>query len=135
MYKIDKKFHVPTGHRLSKHAGRCKNIHGHNLTVHIGIKSRELNDNDMVMDFSELKALVNESLDLWDHCLLLNKEDEELANVCSDMRLMTFPFDPTAERLSHVLFFSIQQRLPRGIYMDYVTIFENENSKATYTEE
>jgi len=133
MHRIEKKFTVPIGHRLSKHKGRCKNIHGHNFTILVGLKKNVLNDNDMVMDFSELKKIVNEIIDEWDHCTLLNEEDSDLIETFSDMRCIAFPFDPTAERLSRVLFETISQRLTMPIQIDYVTMYENENSKATYS--
>ena len=53
MYKIEKRFTLPIGHRLSKHKGRCFSIHGHNFDVLVGIKSPTLNDNDMILDYFE----------------------------------------------------------------------------------
>jgi 6-pyruvoyltetrahydropterin/6-carboxytetrahydropterin synthase len=137
MYKIEKRFTLPIGHRLSKHAGRCSSIHGHNLTVLIGVKSKNLNDNDMVIDFTNLKEITTSILDKWDHTLLLNgTADEDILSMCvsKEMRFKMFPFDPTAEKLSEILFNEIGDKLPNYILMDYVTIFENENSKATYTD-
>jgi len=48
MYKVEKKFTLPIGHRLSKHQGRCFSLHGHNFTVLVGVKAELLNENDMV---------------------------------------------------------------------------------------
>jgi len=67
MYKVEKRFTIPIGHRLSKHKGYCKNLHGHNFVVLIGVKSEKLNENDMVIDFSDLKNESNRILDNWDH--------------------------------------------------------------------
>ncbi len=137
MYKIEKRFTLPIGHRLSKHLGRCSSIHGHNFSVLIGVKSEMLNDNDMVIDFSDLKKIVNEILDEWDHTLLVNNTDTSIIDLCQsdNMRCIPFSFDPTAEMLSKVLYDVIGQRFScTSIRMDYVTLFENENSKATYME-
>jgi 6-pyruvoyltetrahydropterin/6-carboxytetrahydropterin synthase len=82
MYKIEKRFTVPIGHRLSKHPGLCSSIHGHNLTILVGVKSPTLNTNDMVIDFSNLKDIVNEVIKVWDHCLLLNECDENIEVFC-----------------------------------------------------
>ncbi len=135
MYRLEKRFTLPIGHRLSKHAGRCSSIHGHNFTVMVGVKSNELNENDMVIDFSDLKKIVKIIIDVWDHTLLINKEDEDILNVCQDknMRVIDFAFDPTAERLSSILYETINYRLPDPVEMDYVTVYENENSKCTYS--
>ena len=137
MYKIEKKFTLPIGHRLSKHKGLCSSIHGHNLTILIGVRSETLNENDMIIDFSDLKKTVKEILDVWDHTLLLNETDEEfetLAEKCG-ARVITFNFDPTAEKLAETLFSVLNSRIyVLGISLEYVTIYENENSKATYME-
>ena len=94
----------------------------------------------MILDFSDLKKMVNDFLDGLDHCLLLNKEDKEIADKLDKlgMRTMLISTDPTAERLSERLYINLKHRLATtypGIYMDYVTVFENENSKATFTED
>jgi 6-pyruvoyltetrahydropterin/6-carboxytetrahydropterin synthase len=140
MYRIEKKFSFPMGHRLSKHSGRCHSIHGHNFIVLIGVKSEQLNENDMVIDFSHLKALASSFLDGFDHCLLLNETDQEIHDQFEKlgMRVMTIKTDPTAERLCKLIYKALQDRFAYDkldILMDYVTVYENENSKATYSED
>jgi 6-pyruvoyltetrahydropterin/6-carboxytetrahydropterin synthase len=135
MFEIEKRFIVPIGHRLYKNKHLCKNIHGHNFTVFVGIKSKKLNEDDMVMDFSDLKAMVSPLLNSYDHCLLLNENDEELAEQAGRFceNVITFPFDPTAERLAQTVFVFVDEQLKSSeIVVDYVTVYENENSKATY---
>lgn len=140
MYKIERRFTVPIGHRLSKHKGLCKNIHGHNFTVLVGIKAEKLDENDMVMDFSQLKEIVDDELKMFDHCLVLNTDDGALARdlrihgICE--RIMTFSGDPTAENLAKHLYDVIEEKLSEiktYAIIDYVTVYENENSKATFT--
>lgn len=139
MYKIEKRFTLPIGHRLSKNKNRCFSIHGHGFIVLVGLKSEKLNDEDMVVDFNYVKQLVNAFLDEFDHCLLLNGSDIELANQLSKMgmRTMVFEHDPTAEKLAEILYETFKPTVPLswpGVTVDYVTVYENENSKATYTE-
>lgn len=140
MYKIEKRFSFPMGHRLSKHQGRCFSMHGHNFHVLIGVKAEMLNVNDMVIDFSDLKALVKEYLDEHDHCLLLNEIDRDIAKSAEEMgmRVKTVPHDPTAEKLAENIYNHVELQLAMKdeyvtVKVDYVTVFENENSKATYT--
>jgi len=141
MHYIEKRFTLPIGHRLSKHKGRCFSIHGHNFTVLVGVKAHELNENDMIIDFSDLKAIVSGFLDNLDHCLLLNEnKDQDLVDLLKkmDMRVTAVDFDPTAEKLSSEIYWEIERTLSRMyplVMMDYVTVFENENSKATYNYE
>ena len=140
MYKIEKRFTLPIGHRLSKHAGRCFSLHGHNFTILVGIKTDVLDQNDMVIDFGVLKKIVNTYLDGLDHCTLLNQTDRELAEhlkkIGTNVHLMGH--DPTAEKLAERIYKSVKTTIRLTyplIEMDYVTVYENENSKATYTEE
>jgi 6-pyruvoyltetrahydropterin/6-carboxytetrahydropterin synthase len=136
MYRIEKRFTFPMGHRLSKHDGRCFSMHGHNFTVLIGLKSETLDDNDMVIDFADLKEAANQYLDELDHCLLLNKCDSHYAKMFTElgMRVMTVDHDPTAEKLSENIFVMMSQIINNDrIEVEYVTVFENENSKATYS--
>jgi 6-pyruvoyltetrahydropterin/6-carboxytetrahydropterin synthase len=141
MYRIERRFTLPIGHRLSKHGGRCKSIHGHNFAVLVGVKSHQLNKNDMVMDFTDLKDIVNGYLDTLDHCLLLNECDpmgEVVESVKEFIRMKRVPFDPTAERLAEEVYNTVEKGLKQlynddNVVMDYVTVYENENSKATYT--
>ena len=138
MYRIEKRFTFPMGHRLSKHDGRCFSLHGHNFTVLVGVKANKLNEDDMVIDFSKLKEIVNGFLDGLDHCLLLNHTDEKLGRQLekAGMRVITVDHDPTAEKLAEDIYDVINThivQLGQSVYMDYVTVYENENSKATYS--
>jgi len=141
MYKVEKRFTIPIGHRLSKHAGRCHSFHGHNFTVLVGVKAKVLDKNDMVIDFANLSKIVNEYLDGFDHCTLLNIVDKDIAQQLTDMgsRVILMEHDPTAEKLSERIYKSIKSAFKSisvdFVEIDYVTVFENENSKATYTEE
>lgn len=140
MYKIEKRFTLPIGHRLSKHSGRCFSLHGHNFTILVGLKTDVLDANDMVMDFAYLKRIVNTYLDRLDHCTLLNQSDSEIADHLKKIgtNVILMGHDPTAEKLSERIYKSLKESIRTTfplISMDYVTVYENENSKATYTED
>jgi len=140
MYKIEKSFTLPIGHRLSKHKGRCFSLHGHNFTVLVGVKAELLNENDMVIDFSELSSIVNGFLDGLDHCTLLNETDFEIAEHLRKIgtNVLLMGHDPTAEKLSERFYKNIKYELEARhplVKIDYVTVYENEKSKATYIEE
>ena len=140
MYKIERRFTLPIGHRLSKHKGRCFSFHGHNFVVLVGVKAEHLNENDMVMDFSDLNFVVEGYLDRLDHCTLLNKTDIEIAEQLKKLgsRVILVDHDPTAEKLSENIYKVIQTTLEKMypfVKMDYVIVYENEKSKATYSED
>jgi len=144
MFRLEKRFTFPMGHRLCKHDGACFNFHGHNYVVLVGLKSTILNKNDMIIDFSHLKEELNAIFDVLDHAFMINKEDKEMVEKLqnADLKVIPVDYDPTAERMAEELYFAIQAKLPKlrikaensELCLDYVTIFENENSKATFSE-
>ncbi len=69
MPKIDliREFNFEASHSLPWHQGKCKNLHGHTYRLFVTI-SQELNENGVVMEFYDLKTLVNrEVIDHLDH--------------------------------------------------------------------
>jgi len=146
-YAVTKKFTIPVGHRLSKHEGLCKNYHGHNFDIVVGISSSELNDNNMVIDFKDLKSIVNEILDEWDHTLLVNKNDPIFKNdeFKNTFRMIAFDFDPTAEKMAEVLYTSLSSRFQElklwkewkayhtPLIVDFVQVYENDGSSAIFS--
>lgn len=82
MYFVRKTFEVSAAHRLElNYESRCSNLHGHNWKITVECRSRELDENGMVVDFSHIKRMV---LDALDHRML------------NDI----LPFNPTAENIA-----------------------------------
>lgn len=143
MFRIEKKFRFPMGHRLSKHQGACFNIHGHNYYVLVGMVSPTVNSNDMVIDFGDLKAFIKHYLDEFDHCCMINKDDGELLEAVSNMGLLhkTVPYDPTAERMAQMIYYHITDNIDilrkdsgnDQLMVDYVTVYETDDAKATFS--
>ena len=77
--RITKEFKFEMAHALLDHDGPCKNIHGHSYLLSITLKGNPIEDTSnpkegMVVDFSDLKKLVNEEIvNPFDHALMLNK--------------------------------------------------------------
>ena len=142
MYKVKKLFRVPIGHQLSKHRGLCKNIHGHNIRLEIQILSEKLNDNGMVIDFKDLKKIVKKKvLDDLDHCMLVNTYNTSLQNFLQEnnYKYMEYSCDPTAEVLCKTIYTDLQyifkkSRKNRHLKVDFVRIWENDDSMAEYSE-
>lgn len=137
MYSVTKIFHVPIGHRLSKHKGKCKFLHGHNLKIEVSVQSSTLDFNDMVIDFSNLKIAVGNIIESWDHGMFLNCEDPESKNI-ENCNLHTSYSDPTAEALCKLLYDQVGNYLygllDRSITVKEIAIWEADDSKATYSE-
>jgi 6-pyruvoyltetrahydropterin/6-carboxytetrahydropterin synthase len=141
MYKIKTSFDFPMSHRLSKHNEKCKNLHGHNFKVVVCVRAEELDKNDMVMDFSDLKEILKPIEDSFDHSMVLNETDVQLKKnieACLEgFKIVMFPYDPTAEKLAEGIFKTIDlyfDSIDSDISVDYVEVFENERSSALYSE-
>ena len=68
MYYVKKRFEISAAHRLDLgYESKCTNIHGHNWIVTVECRSRELNEDGMVTDFTHIKQLV---MDRLDHAML-----------------------------------------------------------------
>lgn len=69
--QICKSFVFDACHFLPYHDRRCKFMHGHTYHMEICIQNRVLQETGMVIDFGELKAIVNEDIiDSFDHGFL-----------------------------------------------------------------
>lgn len=82
MYYITKKMEIAGSHHLNlSYQSKCERMHGHNWQVTVHCKSRELNADGMVADFSHIKQRIHGYLDHGNFNELL-------------------PFNPTAENIA-----------------------------------
>lgn len=59
--KVFKEFRFEAAHHLVGYEGPCKNEHGHGWTLTVGVEG-EVGPDQMVMDYSEIKQIVNETI-------------------------------------------------------------------------
>lgn len=75
MFILRKKFRFESAHRLPGHK-HCGVLHGHSYFGEVEIWSRDLDENGFVMDFGEIKEIINE----YDHSgEVIEKSSELLA--------------------------------------------------------
>jgi 6-pyruvoyltetrahydropterin/6-carboxytetrahydropterin synthase len=68
--EITKIFTFDSAHNLERYHGKCEALHGHTYTLEVTVKGLPKED-DMVMDFAELKRLVKTHvIDRLDHTYL-----------------------------------------------------------------
>ena len=70
MYTICKDFTFAAAHAIRGHTGGCENLHGHNYRVRVHLRARSLDHLGMVLDFADLKAIMQEVLGPFDHRVL-----------------------------------------------------------------
>ena len=107
--RVTRTFSFEAAHQLDWHSGACKNLHGHSYRLEVTVAGA-LDDNGIVIDFSDLSALVQHAvLDVFDHTYL----NDLLPN-------------PTAELIAH----DIWDRLTSaGAALDRIVLWETENSR------
>ena len=107
MYYLKKTFEISASHHLKlSYKSKCEQLHGHNWLITIHCKSRELNAEGMVVDFTHIKSLIADRLD---HANL----NEIL------------PCNPTAENIARW----ICDQIPQAYRVDVV---ESQNNEASY---
>ena len=70
---IGKEFHFDAAHRLPNHPGLCKHLHGHTYTLLVELTGEPNMETSMLVDFYELKEVVEVILETADHDNLNNK--------------------------------------------------------------
>lgn len=136
--RITKIFPFEMAHLISTHKGRCKNIHGHSYQLHITLKGEIKNDltqgnYGMVMDFSELKDIVNRAvIDEFDHACVISKQSGIKANPSFGNRVIYSDFEPTCEELLFNFAERIQKLLPDKNLLYSLKLFETQTSYAEW---
>lgn len=135
MLSITKIFHFEAAHAISNHPGRCRNIHGHSYALHISVRAEKLNALNMVMDFSDLKKLVQDKiLSDYDHALIL-KLNSPLAIGIADTKMLWMDQEPTAEYM--VLDFKkrLELSLPSEVRLSRIRLYETRSNYAEWRED
>ena len=81
--KIAKEFTFDSAHFLKDYKGECEKMHGHTYRIRVVVEG-EPKENGLVMDFAELKKIVNEKVvDKWDHAIINDTlEHASVENMC-----------------------------------------------------
>ncbi len=124
-------FGFDAAHRILGHAGKCAWLHGHTYRLRVTVEAERLDRLGMVMDFDDLKALVEKHLlGRWDHATLLREDDPlvpAIVRVQADapQKVVTFSQNPTAEVLTQTAARALAATLPSGVRLTRLTIWES----------
>ncbi len=99
--RIAKDFHWEMGHRLPFHEGGCRNLHGHSYRMQVVIEG-VLDSHGMVLDYFDLKEIVQPLVDRLDHAFLCDAGDAEMLAFfqAHPLKHEVVPFLTTAENLT-----------------------------------
>jgi 6-pyruvoyltetrahydropterin/6-carboxytetrahydropterin synthase len=133
MYRVTRELFFCYGHRLLNYEGKCRYLHGHNGKAVITLEAPDLDQLGMVMDFTQIKQVMQTWLDnTLDHKMLLRRDDP----VIPHLQQIGEPFhvldvNPTAENIARLIFDYAKRQ---GFPVVEVCLWETENSFATYRE-
>jgi 6-pyruvoyltetrahydropterin/6-carboxytetrahydropterin synthase len=153
VFRIAKQFEIEAGHRLSKHPEKCRFPHGHSYTIEVVVRSPALDSNDMVCDYKALKIVVQRELERIDHAMLLGPDDAHSESFAPfGERVVVMPDgDPTTEVIVRDLFRRVraafrpglsvtspggaEYRVPEGLVVERIRVWETSTTWAEYSEE
>ncbi len=126
MFEITVEETFAAGHFLRNYRGKCENLHGHNYKVEVTLAGRELDAAGLLLDFVEVKRLLRELAERFDHKLL------------NDVP----PFDqlnPTAETIARHFYEELKRALEGTPHRDRVRVarvrvWETETTSAAYSD-
>jgi len=140
--RITKQFSFETAHALYGYDGKCKNIHGHSYQLSVTVIGTPISDNTnvkfgMVIDFGDLKKIVNEEIvDVFDHATVFNKNTPhaELGQylIERDHDILLVDYQPSCEMMILDFAEKIKKRLPEHIQLHALKLQETATSYAEW---
>lgn len=140
---VRKLIKVEYGHQLfTSYTDLChETIHGHSGVIEIIMSSQKLNDDQMVMDFGELKDTVKKQLmEKYDHALFMPKQfPSEYLDMLKkyNKRLTITDVNPTCEVFAKMIFDEVKESLAKinpNVKLEYVKFHETDTGYAEYGE-
>ena len=98
--KVSKRFRWEAAHRLPWHTQGCQHLHGHSYVMWIELDGTP-DHRGMVIDFKDIKKVINPLIEEWDHSILVDESDHELLQAIDllQSKYYLFPCDTSSENL------------------------------------
>lgn len=107
---ITKRFTFEAAHNLPQHKGKCHHIHGHSYILEVTIQGEKNFATGMIMDFGDLKDIVNEKIvEIYDHKYLND-----------------FFINPTAEIMINEFALILKRNLPEEVELEHLRLYETQ---------
>lgn len=120
MYKLKVIDSFSAAHNLRNYKGKCEELHGHNYKVEVVLGGLELDEDGLLIDFKDIKISLKKILETLDHKYL------------NEVTIFV-DTNPTSENLAKYIYNEMKKLWHEGI--DSVTVWETENSAASYFEQ
>jgi 6-pyruvoyltetrahydropterin/6-carboxytetrahydropterin synthase len=123
MYEITTESSFSAAHCLRNYNGPCENLHGHNWLVRATVRTGQLNDLGIGIDFKELKSRLNEVLSSLDH--------KELNAIFDPLKQ-----NPSSENIARHIYQKLSLAVNRkGCRIWKIEVFETPGNSSAYFEE
>jgi 6-pyruvoyltetrahydropterin/6-carboxytetrahydropterin synthase len=120
MFEVSVEQSFAAGHALRNYHGKCENVHGHNYKVRITVAGERLDETGLLVDFIELKRLMEAAIEYLDHRFI------------NDLP----PFDeinPSAENIAKYFYNRVSRGIDgNGVKISEVKVWETDTSSAVY---
>ena len=132
MFRVTREIRFCYGHRLLDYDGKCRHLHGHNGRAVITLEADRLDRLGMVVDFSQIKRVVNTWIDeTLDHRMLLHRDDPVLDYLKKQGEpVHVMDVNPTAENIARLIF---EYTASQGFPVVEVQLWETDHCFATYS--
>lgn len=142
MFILKNEIQFDMAHYLSGYKGKCANIHGHRYRLIVKIMSETLHQEGqlrgMVDDFGNIKKVLKEIEDFFDHKLILEDNEEgrsvgkSLSEMPNNFKIVYVPYRTTAEEMSRHIFDMLKEK---GLNVYEVELFETPSNSCIYKED
>jgi len=120
MFELVVKSAFAAAHRLREYHGDCERLHGHNWEVEVRLAAPGVNALGMVLDFREVKRHLQAVVGELDHQYLNDLPAFRERN-------------PTTEHVAETICAGLAGRLPEGVTVRSVSVWESPGCGVAYT--
>ena len=143
MFEISVQANFSSAHRLRGYQGKCEDLHGHNWKVQIVVRVKNLDKIGLAVDFKILKNHLSAALDSFDHKYLNDLayfkrvhpvRSKSLKATAQPSAVTSNGVNPTSENIARYIYEKLVSIIEvKGVKLKEVTVWESENSHATFT--
>jgi 6-pyruvoyltetrahydropterin/6-carboxytetrahydropterin synthase len=122
MFEVSVEQTFAAGHALRNYKGKCENVHGHNFKVQVVIEGDRLDDTGLLVDFLDVKNLMQSVIARLDHQFLNDVAPFDVRN-------------PSAENIAEYFHEEMTPGLAEGpvpVRIREVKVWETEIQSATF---
>jgi len=119
MYRLRVGTTFDAAHNILTSNGKCERLHGHTWKIELFVSGPKTEATGMVVDFTILKANLQELADKLDHTYL--NELTEIGN-------------PTSENISKYAYKHLKKTIPNCVKLEKIRVWESPKSWCEYQE-